>query len=70
MLGIYIHNIRDLRTGLTSTKGSNQFGEIGKNRFGFPVHFGSTYLTYDWVFDSGYQNIGTWVRVAAANAGR
>ncbi len=69
MLGIYIHNCKD-KSGNTSTKGSNQFGEIGKDDRGNAVYFSVAYPTYDWVNDNGYQNIGTWIEAAATKAGR
>lgn len=69
LLGIYIHNIKDLK-GNTSTKGSNQFGEIGKDAKGNPVYFSVNYTSYDWVADNGYLNIGAWIRAAATAAGR
>lgn len=54
LLGIYIHNIRDL-AGNTAPKGAN------------PLTAG--YSIYDWVTGNGYANLGTWVEAAykAAN---
>lgn len=69
MLGVYIHQIKDLN-GKTSSKGSNQFGEIGKDSAGKPVYFSVNYPCYDWVDDNGYENIGAWIRAAAEKAGR
>lgn len=69
MLGIYIHNIKD-KDGNTSSKGSNQFGEIGKDSNGNAVYFSASYPCYDWVADNGYLNIGTWIEAAAKKAGR
>lgn len=69
MLGIYIHQCKDL-AGQISAKGSNQFGEIGKDPAGNPVYFSSSYPCYDWVDDDGYSNLGTWVEDAAKKAGR
>ena len=69
MLGIYIHNCKD-KSGNTSSKGSNHFGEIGKDDVGKPVYFSVAYPTYDWVSDSGYQNIGKWIDAAATKASR
>jgi hypothetical protein len=53
LLGIYIHNIPDF-VGNTERKGSN------------PVP--SRYDTYDWVYDDGYKNLGSWVDDAYDNA--
>ena len=69
LLGIYIHNIKDQK-GNTSTKGSNQFGEIGKKPNGSPAYFSVDYKTYDWVNDNGYENLGKWIEQAAADAGK
>jgi hypothetical protein len=69
MLGIYIHQLKN-SNGYTSTKGSNQFGEIGKDSNGNSVFFSSSYPCYDWVDDNGYANLGTWIEDAATKAGR
>ncbi len=69
MLGIYIHKIKD-KDGNTSVKGSNHFGEIGKDSNGNSVYFSSEYTTYDWIDDDGYNNMGKWIELAAKNAGR
>ncbi|HRZ32808.1 MAG TPA: TIR domain-containing protein [Flavobacterium sp.] len=69
MLGIYIHKCKD-KDGNTCTKGSNQFGEIGKDAKGNPVYFSVDYPCYDWVDDDGYNNMGKWIEAAAKKAGR
>lgn len=69
MLGIYIHQQKD-QDGKTSAKGSNTFGEIGKDRNGNTVYFSVKYRCYDWVTDDGYKNLGTWIEAAAKEAGR
>lgn len=46
LFGIYIHNVKD-SNGNTDLKGTN------------PLPY--NYPTYDWVNDSGYSNLGTWV---------
>jgi len=69
MLGIYIHNQED-KDGNTSTKGSNHFGEIGKDEKGNAVYFSSAYTSYDWIDDDGYNNMGKWIEAAAKKAGR
>ena len=45
MLGIYIQNVKD-KEGNTSTKGSNEFGEIGKDAGGKSVYFSTNYTCY------------------------
>jgi hypothetical protein len=69
MLGIYIHQCKDL-SGKTDTKGSNHFGEIGKDANGNAVYFSVAYPCYDWVDDDGYTNMGKWIETAAKKAGR
>jgi hypothetical protein len=55
LLGIRIHNIRD-KDGKADTWGAN------------PLPSG--YSVYDWVNDNGYDNLGTWVEMAARKAGK
>jgi len=69
MLGIYIHKIKDLR-GNTSSKGSNTFGEIGKDSKGNVVYLSTNYTFYDWVDNDGYKNLGSWIETAAKQAGK
>ena len=69
MLGIYVHNQKD-KDSKTSAKGSNHFGEIGKDEKGNAVFFSSAYTTYDWVDDDGYSNMGKWIETAAKKAGK
>lgn len=69
LLGIYIHQVKD-KNGNTSKKGSNQFGEIGKDASGNPVYFSIGYPCYDWVDNDGYNNLGSWIEAAAKKAGK
>lgn len=69
ILGIYIHQLKD-KDSKTSTKGSNQFGEIGKDANGKAVYFSVDYPCYDWVDDDGYNNMGKWIEAAAKKVGR
>lgn len=69
MLGIYIHNLKD-KDGNVSTKGSNMFGEIGKDSNGTAIYFSTEYPCYDWVNDDGYNNLGKWIEAAAKKAGK
>jgi hypothetical protein len=65
MLGIYIHNLKDMDK--TDTTGSNPFDKwTFKNSEGSIVK----YPTYDWVNDDGYKNMSNWIEVAAQKAGR
>ncbi len=69
LLAIYIHNIKN-QFGMTDTKGQNPFDFWHKTINGRRVYFNQLYLTYDWVNDRGYENLGTWVEKAAKDAGR
>lgn len=69
LLGIYIHNIEDTR-GRKSAKGGNPFDRLSVARGGRDVRLSELFLTYDWVNDDGYANLGRWVESAyqAANS--
>lgn len=69
MLGVYIHNLKD-KDGKTSEKGSNLFGEIGKDSNGNSIYFSVEYPCYDWIDDDGYNNMGSWIESAAKKAGK
>ena len=55
LFGIYIHNMKD-RNGNTDRKGSDPFGNY------------TNIKTYDWVNDSGYQNLSGWIEAAYQRA--
>ncbi|MBR3888652.1 MAG: TIR domain-containing protein [Clostridia bacterium] len=61
IIGVYIHKIKDMRTGLTSNKGSICFGILGKDCRGEDVYFSQIANVYDWVQDDGYNNFGYWL---------
>jgi hypothetical protein len=69
MLGIWIDGIKDSNQR-TAVRGSNQFGEIGKDENGKAVYFSSHYTTYDWIANNGRDNLGKWIEAAAKAAGR
>ena len=69
LLGIYLHNIKDF-SGKIDSKGDNTFGELGKDAAGNSVYFFEVASMYDWVYDTGYSNLGDWVEKAARKAGR
>jgi hypothetical protein len=70
LLGIYIHQINGLGKGV-SRKGRNPLDDHyipctdGKS-----YKASSIYATYDWVDDSGYENLGIWIEAAAKRAGK
>jgi hypothetical protein len=65
ILAVDIHNIKDPLAG-TDLPGRNPLEHWKFD--GRP--FTSIYRTYDWVRDDGYNNIGSWIELAARNAGR
>jgi hypothetical protein len=64
IIGIFIHNIKDMRTGLTSSKGKTTFGSLGKNATGGDVYFHEVAKTYDWIDNDGYNNLSKWIEDA------
>ena len=68
LLGVYIHNVKDLNLR-TDVQGANPFDYIKWNN-GQGAPLSGTYPTYDWVLNSGRQNLSTWVEQAAKAAGR
>lgn len=69
MLGIYIHNMKDSNS-LTSAAGKNPFANWQTTENGKTTNLGDIYPTYDWVNDSGRENIEKWIEAAAKKAGR
>lgn len=68
IIGIHVHNLKDFRTGMTSYMGTNPFGNIHfKDSY---RTFADVYPVYDWVYDNGYQNLGSWIEAAAKKAGK
>lgn len=67
LLGIYIHNCKDL-DGHTCYQGENPFSKVHFTQSGQSLE--GYYPVYDWVWDNGYQNMGTWIEAAARKAGR
>jgi hypothetical protein len=65
ILAIDIHNVKDPLNG-TDLPGRNPLEHWQANG----TKFTSLYRTYDWVRDDGYNNIGSWIEIAARNAGR
>jgi len=68
LFGIYIHNVTDLN-GYTDYKGQNPFDYLFWNN-GNGAAISGIYPTYDWVQDSGRQNLPVWIERAAKAAGR
>lgn len=69
LLGVYIHNIENSQ-GLVDYPGKNPFDYVYVDKDGVRTYFSSMYPTYDWVWNDGYNNFGTWVEEAAQAAGR
>jgi hypothetical protein len=77
ILGIYIHNIPDLRTGKSDKQGTNPLDCFVvpqktqcANSSPVQLPLSSVYSTYDWVGDDGYNHFGKWIELAAQQAGK
>lgn len=71
LLGIFIHQVRDMRTRRGSRKGRNPFeGLYLDDSDGYEVHLADVIETYDWQDDDGFHNFADWVEEAARDAGR
>ena len=70
LLGIYLNNIKDWQ-GYLETRGPNplDYVTVDQGIFG-KVSLSSTYPTYDWAYDYGYQQAAEWIEQAAVSAGR
>lgn len=60
IIAIDIHNVKDPVSG-ADFAGRNPLEHFGLQR---------TYPSYDWVYDDGYANIGTWIENSARAANR
>ncbi|KAM3091031.1 TIR domain-containing protein [Phormidesmis sp. 146-35] len=76
MLGIYIHNIKDIN-GTPDLKGNNPFDSFTVEQRSPYTYMSKTYVsmsqvfpTYDWVYNDGYNNFSKCVEDAARVAGR
>jgi len=70
VLGIYIHNVKDFRTGLTDYRGHNPLDELSLQQNGRSVLLSEIYPTYEWINDDGQRNIVKWIEEAARKVGR
>lgn len=71
LLGVRIHNIRDMRTGRGSLPGPDPFeGIVVEDDEGDEFDLSELVNVYDWVDDDGYNNFADWVEDAARDAGR
>jgi antiphage defense system Thoeris ThsB-like protein len=69
IVGIRIHSLKN-KDGNTDYMGNNPLDLWKITENGFDKLFSSIYKTYDYVGDSGYNNLGSWVEAAAKAAGR
>ncbi|MFL0270085.1 TIR domain-containing protein [Candidatus Clostridium radicumherbarum] len=69
MFGIYINNVKD-QFGYTDLKGKSPFENYFIEQNGRKINLSEIYPTYDWVYDSGRENLGSWIEKAAQKAGR
>ena len=64
IIGVYIHNVRNMRTSLTSRKGEIHtiIGHTDQNE---PIYFDEICDSiYDYVDDNGKKNMGEWIESA------
>ena len=65
ILAIDIHNIKDpLSELIFAGRNPLEHWKVGE------TPFTSLYRTYDWVRDDGYNNVGSWIELAARTARR
>lgn len=65
VIGVLIHNIKDMRTGRYSPRG-NTHTVIGYYNDGSPAYFDAVCDgIYDYSSQNGYVNMGTWIENAA-----
>lgn len=65
VIGVYINNIKDMRTKMISFQG-NVHTVIGRYEDNSPAYFDEIADgIYDYVYDDGYDNLGDWIEAAA-----
>ena len=70
IIGIHIHNLRDMITQRTAVKG-NSHTIIGYYNDDTPAYFDSICDDlYDYSEDDGYHNLGSWIEKAARKKGK
>ena len=70
IIGVYIHNIRDMLTSKTCSQGTVHT-IIGRYSDGRPVYFDEVCDgIYDYTMQKGYNNLGTWIEAAALKHGK
>lgn len=67
IIGVLIHNIKDMNTKAYSRCG-NTHTVIGRRNDGSLVYFDEIcYGVYDYHLNNGYDNLGTWIEEAASS---
>lgn len=70
VIGIHVHNIKDMLTGWTSSK-CNTHAVIGHYNDNTPAYFDNINQgIYDYILENGYANLGAWVENAAKKKGK
>lgn len=75
ILGIYIHNVKCVRSGISDVRGSDPLDFIyvtqpAQYMSPLQVPLSNLYPTYDWVTNDGYNNFSQWIERAARAAGK
>lgn len=68
-VGIYINNVRDSKSQ-TDFRGENPLIHYDVKTTTGIMTLADLFPTYDWVYDNGRNNIGTWIENAARIAGK
>jgi len=69
VIGIYVCSLKD-KNGNSDIMGANPLDKIQINVNGVSMPASSYYRTYMWFSDDGPKQMGTWVDLAAKQAGR
>lgn len=62
LIGVYINNLKDLSK--KTSVACNKHTCVGQFSNGEPIYFDEIATTYDYVYDDGFANLGSWVEKA------
>ena len=69
LLGIYVHNVKDF-SGKKAKKGDSPFKKYKVKVDGRYKSLASVANTYDWIYGSGFENLGAWIEDAIKRFGK